>query len=52
MASEANRQELDEKVTALVSARFGGAYAHAITAYGIPADCQPGYVGSRRQRYH
>lgn len=33
MASEANRQELDEKVTALVGTRFGGDYRAAFDHY-------------------
>ncbi len=38
MASEDNRRELEEKVTALVTARFGGDYRAAFTHYDANRD--------------
>ncbi|QEL19228.1 EF-hand domain-containing protein [Limnoglobus roseus] len=38
MASEENRRELDEKVTALVATRFGGDYRAAFAHYDANGD--------------
>jgi Ca2+-binding EF-hand superfamily protein len=38
MASEDNRRELEEKVTALVAARFGGDYRAAFTHFDANRD--------------
>ncbi|QEL20607.1 EF-hand domain-containing protein [Limnoglobus roseus] len=38
MASEENRRELDEKVTALVAIRFGGDYRAAFARYDANGD--------------
>ena len=38
MASEENKRELEEKVTALVAARFGGDYRAAFTHFDANGD--------------